>query len=228
MMDTIYAIEKSILLGVNGFNSAWGDVFISYITGRIAWIPMYLCILWVLYKNLKLNTFLIVVVSIALAITLSDQICGSVLRHMFGRLRPSNLDNPIHYYIHIIDDHRGGEYGMPSCHASNTVALFVWILCLIRKRLVSFFLGGWVLLECYSRMYAGVHYPGDLLCGLILGSAVAFGTYKLSRYTILSHPNWYQDSETILQHKFEGSSLIAYVGLATIAVIAIWATISVW
>lgn len=227
MLDTLSSLERDILLLINGFHSAWGDCFMYYITGKIAWIPMYLAMAWVLYKNLKLNTFLLILVAIAATIALTDQVCSSLLRPIFMRLRPSNLDNPIHNYIHLIYDHRGGKYGMPSCHGANTIALFVWMFYLLRKRLVTIFVGFWVLLECYSRMYAGVHYPGDLLAGLLVGSIIAYLCILLTYYILFTHENWFKNKETILKHEFRGSSLIVWVGLATIALIGVWATISV-
>ena len=81
--------------------------------------------------------------------------------------------------VHIVNGHRGGRYGFPSCHAANTfgLAFFVWFL--FRKRWLTVFMMGWALLTCYSRVYLGVHYPGDLIAGTLVGLIAAYIVYRL-------------------------------------------------
>ena len=87
--------------------------------------------------------------------------------------------NPISDMVHIVNGHRGGRYGFPSCHAANTfgLAFFVWFL--FRKRWLTVFMMGWALLTCYSRVYLGVHYPGDLIAGTLVGLIAAYIVYRL-------------------------------------------------
>ena len=110
------------------------------------------------------------VVGAVLAVTLADQVTASLLRPMFERLRPANLDNPISAMVHIVNDYRGGRYGFPSCHAANTFAVVSLMSLFFYRWRFTLFIIMWALLNCYSRLYLGVHYPGDLIAGILVGS----------------------------------------------------------
>ena len=93
---------------------------------------------------------------------------------MFERLRPSNLSNPLSELTHIVNGYRGGSYGFPSCHAANSFALAVFAATMLRQRSFTIFILLWAVINCYSRVYLGVHYPGDLLVGAIIGSLIGY------------------------------------------------------
>ena len=105
---------------------------------------------------------------------------------------PPNLENPLSAMVHIVNGYRGGSYGFPSCHAANTFGLAFFILYLFRSRLLSTFILAWALVTCYSRAYLGVHYPGDLLAGAVLGfvgASLCYGLFqKICRYTRPERP----------------------------------------
>lgn len=131
-------------------------------------------------------------VAIAFTIVLADQTGASLIRPIAERLRPSNLDNPISEMVHIVNGYRSGRYGFPSCHAANTFGLAFFVFYLFRNRLLSTFIFGWAVVTCYSRAYLGVHYPGDLLTGALLGFASASLCYwlfqKFGKYERLECP----------------------------------------
>ena len=104
---------------------------------------------------------------------------ATLIRPYVERLRPSNLENPISDMVHIVNGRRGGRYGFPSCHAANTFGLAFFIWFLFRKRWLTVFMMGWALLTCYSRIYLGVHYPGDLIVGTLIGLFAAYIVYRL-------------------------------------------------
>ena len=80
-----------------------------------------------------------------------------------------NLDNPLSAMVHVVDGYRGGSYGFPSCHAANSFAFAAAVALIVRSRRCSLFVFGWAVLNSYSRIYLGVHYPGDLFCGAVIG-----------------------------------------------------------
>ncbi|MCM1521644.1 MAG: phosphatase PAP2 family protein [Muribaculaceae bacterium] len=182
-MTLIETIDTELLLFINGLHCEAMDIFMLTITNKWFWVPFYVLLLvYVVREKRTVSGALWCVVSIALAVTLADQIGAGELRESVARLRPANLDNPISPLVHVVDNYRGGRYGFPSCHAANSFALAVFMWLTFRKRIVAWVLFPWTLLQCYSRAYLGVHYPGDLLMGATLGSLCACGVYYIPRY----------------------------------------------
>lgn len=170
-------MEDQILLFFNGFHNEYFDSVMYNLTWRFMWVPMYVAMVYCVFKSMKAREAVVFLLMVVLTITLADQVCSHVLRPIFHRLRPSNLDNPISAYVHIVANHRGGRYGLPSCHASNTAALSMLLVLHFRSHLLRYSMLLWFLMICYTRMYLGVHYPGDLLLGTIVGATVAVGVY---------------------------------------------------
>ena len=169
--------DSSILLAVNGMHSSYFDTFMWLCSRKFEWIPFYLSILYVLFRNFNWRVVLYSLVAMGVVLLLTDAVSSHFIRPVVARLRPSNLENPISEMIHIVDNHRGGRYGFPSSHASNSWGLVFFVGLLLRRRVLTTFLVCWALLLCYSRLYLGVHYPGDLLAGMMLGAVVASAVY---------------------------------------------------
>lgn len=182
MIETLQQLDQNILLFFNGMHNEFFDNFMYAFSGKFIWIPMYASILFVMFKRFSMRQVLMLALGIALTITLADQICATVIRPVFERMRPSNTANPLSALIHIVNDYRGGRYGFPSCHASNSFALAVYASLMLRHRSFTWFIFGWAIINCYSRMYLGVHYPGDLLVGGIIGAASGFVCYNLTKF----------------------------------------------
>lgn len=172
-------LDTDIFFSINRMHNTFFDYFMSAYSGKWIWIPMYAAILYVMIRNFSWKVTLMCVIGVALTITFADQVCATVMRPIFERMRPSNLNNPISEFVHIVNNHRGGRYGFPSCHASNSFGLAFYIFFVFRKKWLTFFMMSWALLTCYSRVYLGVHYPGDLLVGTIVGLMGAYLMYFL-------------------------------------------------
>lgn len=141
------------------------------ISSKLAWIPMIAALLWVLFKQ-GWRKALLVLLAVALTIALADQVSSSIIKPLVQRLRPSH--NPaIESSLHIIRDYRGGLYGFVSSHAANAFGMAALMALICRRRSVAAAFVGWAALVCYSRMYEGVHYPGDILCGAVVGVMAA-------------------------------------------------------
>jgi undecaprenyl-diphosphatase len=172
--------DADVLLAVNGLHSSFFDTFMFLCSDKWAWVVFYASLFYVLLRNYSLRTALMLLLFIALTIVLADQLSAHVLRPWFGRLRPANLNNPLSQWVHVVNNYRGGPYSFPSSHAANTAGLAFFCTFLFRQRWFSWMMAAWMLLVCYSRMYLGVHYPGDLIAGILLGAlcaAVTFGCY---------------------------------------------------
>lgn len=181
-MTLIETIDTQLLLTINGLHCEFVDNLMLTITNKWFWVPFYALLVAYIFKKQHTVGAVWCIVSIALSVALADQIGDGIIRESVLRLRPSNLDNPISPMVHIVDNYRAGRYGFPSCHAANSFALATFMWLVFRNRLVAFVMFPWALLQCYTRAYLGVHYPGDLLVGALLGSGCAYAVYFVPRY----------------------------------------------
>lgn len=171
MLDILQQIDASALCAINGANCPYADSLMWLISGKLAWLPMIIALLWVLFRQ-GWRKAILVLLAVALTIALADQVSSSVIKPLVQRLRPSH--NPaIESSLHIIRDYRGGLYGFVSSHAANSFGVAALMALICRRRSVAAAFVGWAALVCYSRMYEGVHYPGDILCGALVGVAAA-------------------------------------------------------
>lgn len=177
MIDTLDTLDSEIFLFFNGMHCGFFDSFMSIATGRFIWIPLYAALLFLLWRLEGWRKALLWALAICVTITLADQICATLIRPAVERFRPANLLNPLSEQVHIVDGYRGGRYGFPSCHGANTFALVTIMSLIVKRRAFTWFITGWALLNCYSRLYLGVHYPGDLLCGALIGALCGLAVY---------------------------------------------------
>lgn len=171
--------DAQALLAINGAHNSFWDVFMYTYSGKLVWVPMYAALVYVLFHNFSWKMALICLAGVGITILLADQVGASLIRPCVERLRPSNVNNPLSEYMHLVNGYRGGRYGFPSCHAANTFGLAFFLMLLIRRSGFTLYLVCWALLTCYSRAYLGVHYPGDLLVGALLGFCSAALVYYL-------------------------------------------------
>lgn len=175
-------IDARLLLIVNGAHSPFFDSVMWCISGRWIWVPFYAVLAYLLFRRMSWKRASICLVTIGLIILSADQTCATLIRPEIGRLRPANLNNPLSSFVHVVNGYRGGRYGFPSCHAANTFALAVFMSLVIRHKWFTVMMFSWAFIVSYSRMYLGVHYFGDLFCGVTIGSLFAVLFYYLQNY----------------------------------------------
>lgn len=184
MLELLQKIDNDLLLAINGCNSEWMDRIILILTNKLTWLPLYLLCIWLLIRQYGIKRGIGLTIVIIATIGIADIVAHDVIKCSVCRMRPANLNNPISEYIHIVAGHRGGRYSFPSNHATNCATLSVMICYYIRQQRIRWIMGIWTLINCYSRLYMGVHYPSDIIGGLILGSAVAIIAIYITNQSI--------------------------------------------
>lgn len=171
-------IDKQLMLALNGSESLYMDGVMKIYTSTSVWIPVAVVLLFIVLKNNTPRNSILVILTVALTIFACDQISSGVVKPLVGRLRPSH-DPEFMHLIDTFNGYRSGSYSFTSSHACNSFGIFTIISLLIRNRTLSLTLLLWACINSFSRIYLGVHYPGDILCGAILGSAIGGLIYML-------------------------------------------------
>lgn len=180
MIEWLKELDTALFLFLNGLHAPSWDTFMSAVSGKLIWLPLYLFILFLLYRRYGRKT-LVLLLFIVLLITMSDQLSVKAFKEVFQRFRPCH-EPALAGLVHTVNGKCGGSWGFVSSHASNSFALALFSLLLIRDKPYTAFIVFWAFLVSYSRIYLGVHYPGDILGGAILGGFIGWLVYKAYRF----------------------------------------------
>ena len=166
-------------MAVNGSESLYLDGVVKTLTTAATWIPLYVALFYLVLKNNEsFLKILLIIGCAALCVLLAGTVDDTIVKPLVARWRPTH-DPEIGAVVDVVNGYRGGNYGFFSAHASNTFSIAVFFSLLVRSRLLTVSLVLWSLVNCWTRLYLGVHFPGDILVGLLWGGLVGSGVYWL-------------------------------------------------
>lgn len=193
-MDELIRFDQRLLLALNGSESTYVDNIFMMVTKTGTWIPLLLVLLYILLKNRPWREVLLVVAAMALLILITDRFSSGFCKPFFHRFRPSH-EPLLEGLVDLVEGRRGGLYGFISSHAANTFGLCAFLALYFRRRLTTLTLLLWACLSSYSRIYLGLHYPGDILCGALFGLLAGGAVYAVmlwasARWLEPLRPEW--------------------------------------
>ena len=184
MFNQLKEWDRRLFLYLNGKHNSFFDVVMYWASDKLFWLPFYAVLLLLVVRYFKKKSG-VVLLYIAALIAVSDQLASDLIKDWVKRLRPSH-EIALQNFIHLSKAGAGGPYGFISSHACNSFALFAFLSLIFPRsfmplKWVLFF---WAIVVSYSRIYNGVHYPGDVIAGAIAGSMLGWLFSRLYYYTI--------------------------------------------
>ena len=190
------AADSRLFLFLNGLHTEWLDTVMVAITEMWPWIPLYILLLYMVFKQYGKRGWWILL-AVGVLILCSDQLSAHVCKPLFHRLRPC-FNPDLEGLVHLPKGLPGGRYGFVSSHAANTFAVAAFLTAALREsyKSIGWWLYAWALVSSYSRIYVGVHYPGDIIAGAALGILIGWMIWKLLGLILKNHLNRRADLNT--------------------------------
>jgi len=187
---SILQLDTYLTVAINSFHAEWADGIFYYLSQTLTWLPLALLLLILGWRQWGWRRLIAVVAALLLCLLISDQLCN-LIKITVCRLRPTH-EPSLHGTIHTVRGYLGGDYGFCSAHACNTCSVALFTSLIVRRMWYSATASLWVLLNCWSRIYLGVHYLGDILGGLLLGAAIAALLYFAYNHLIHRHKHLFE------------------------------------
>lgn len=199
MLDSLIQLDQQLLFWFNGSDSLFVDQLALVLTSGVTWIPLYITLFYLVVKNNEtMLQIVLVVAGVCLCLLLSEGVTEGIVKPIVARWRPSN-DPLIKYTVEVVGNLRSTDYGFFSAHAANTMGAATFFSLLVRDRLFITALAIWSLVNCWTRMYLGLHYPSDILCGLIWGlasGAISYFVFRKFYYKVSPKINYISSQYT--------------------------------
>tara|TARA_Y100000385_G_scaffold289973_1_gene361253 strand:+ start:11990 stop:12556 length:567 start_codon:yes stop_codon:yes gene_type:complete len=176
MLDQLIELDKTLLVFLNNLGSVYWDDFWAVVTNKRTFIPLYIVLLYFMSRTLNKKTTFVLVLIIASMILFTDQITN-LFKFSFARLRPCAQEG-------VLELIRQGDcwgYGFFSGHSSNSMAVAIFTGLMLKSvyKNTIYYMVVWSIVVAYSRIYLGLHYPLDILCGLGFGAIAGYVFYRL-------------------------------------------------
>ena len=217
-IQRLIGFDQELLLKLNGSDSLFWDGFMWISTNMLTWIPLAVVLLYVILKNNKIKEALVIIALLGVVIALADQISSGICKPYFARFRPTQ-DPELMFQIDIVNGYRGGIYGFISSHAANTFGVAVFLSLILKSGSLAIILFIWATLNAISRIYLGVHYPGDIFFGTLVGvgaGILIYMIYKKLQQTLLKQSNFISNQYTSSGYLISDIQLIQTVFYLTL------------
>lgn len=192
-LTAVPSFDVTVLRWFNDSHSLWLDALATYFTSGWTWLPLYIALFVLVLKNNEtIQQVGLVMGCTLLALVLSGGVDDFIIKPLVARPRPSS-DPVIKYMIDVVAGYRGSDFSFFSAHAANTMAIATFFIWLVRDRLLSVMLVCWSLINCWTRLHLGMHYPSDIAVGLVWGvvaGSVAFLIFYRIYYKISEKINY--------------------------------------
>jgi undecaprenyl-diphosphatase len=194
-MERLLELDTRLFLAINSLHGETLDAIMWWISGRFTWWPFYLVVLGFLgwKKGWQLVPMILCIV---LVVAFTDQTSVHLFKELVHRPRPCH-EPSLQGMVHLVHHRCGGQYGFISSHAANASGVVMLVCMWYRKGWFAGIMVSWAFLVGYSRIYLGVHYPGDVLAGWLWGLLCGWLVYRLFRMGLKQMPSswWIKGKE---------------------------------
>ena len=180
MLEYLKQLDADLLCTLNGWNCPYADQLMWLVSGKFSSALIIIVLLALLARQRSWRGILTFIIMTALVVLLADRISSGIIKPIVERLRPTH-DPDLQGIVHVVNGYRGGLYGFVSSHAANLFGIATLISLVLRNRGSWLAMMAWAAIVAYSRIYLGVHYPGDILGGTVIGIGVAFLVFWIWR-----------------------------------------------
>ncbi|MDO4229249.1 MAG: phosphatase PAP2 family protein [Capnocytophaga sp.] len=175
MWNDLIKTDNQILISINNSGTPFQDAFWLFITNALNWIPFFALLLYIIFRFFPREKWKILIFTLLSLFT--TVLITNTTKEIVRRIRPLN-DELLLPYLRVITPQNG--YSFFSGHTSNSFAICIFLFLVFRQKMRwSFWIFVWAIPYSYSRLYLGVHFPSDVLVGMIVGTSVAYIYFRL-------------------------------------------------